>query len=179
MSSHKAPFTAHLRVVASRGKRFETVRSLQRLAYLIYDGADGNGGLIGNASIAVARPGGGQTSQLNGNDQTDYVPGMAVTPQFGNSPARLSIPGFYLLETANDQPWAERTIAHAGAYFTGAGGSNAYRTNPTATVAAEVTALKAIIDAVIAAEVPGEGVTLFRLDYKGITWGDRGFTFPR
>lgn len=178
MSSHKAPFTAHFRVIATRGTRFETIRSLQRLANLIYGGADGVSGLIGEADIAVATPGGGQASQFNASDQTDYYPGCAVTPQFGETPAQVMITGFYLLSTGNAQPWADKTVIHAGAYFTGAGGSNACKVNPTTDVANEVVALKAILDGVIAAEVPGEGVTLFRLDYKGITWGDRGFTFP-
>jgi hypothetical protein len=179
MSSHKAPFTAHFRVIATRGKRFETIRSLQRLAGLIYAGASGTDGLIGEASIQVATPGGGQASQLNASDQTDYYPGCAYTPQFGETPAQLTITGFYLLDTANDQPWSDKTVAFSGDYSTGAGGAQGYRTNPTTAVASEVQALKAIIDAVIAAEVPNESVTLFRLDYKGIIWGDRGFHFPR
>jgi len=179
MSSHKAPFTAHFRVVASRGKRFETVRSLQRYANLLYGGADGASGLIGSSNIEVARPGGGQVSQMNAGDMTDYYPGCAVKPQFGETPAQLMITGFYLLDTGNDQPWSDKQIVHAGEFFTGAGGAQGFKTNPTSAVAAEVQALKVILDAIIAAELPNEGVTLFRLDYKGITWGDRGFHFPR
>lgn len=179
MATHKAPFTAYLRVIPTRGKRFETVRSLQRVARLIYGGADDISGLIGNTNIEIARPGGGQASSLNGSDQTDYHAGCAIKPQFGETPAQISIPGFYKLATANAQPWADRTIVHAGTYFTGAGGAHGYRTNPTTTVAAEVVALKAIINSVISTEVPGENVTLLRLDYKGIIFGDRGFHLPR
>lgn len=186
MSSHKAPFTAHLRVIASRGKRFETVRSLQRLAQLIYGGPDGTSGLIGNASIEIARPGGGQANQMNSNlDQTDYAAGCAVKPQFGETPAQLMIAGFYLVATANAQPWSDKATfspqdatTDAAHSVSRAGGAWGWGSNPSTSVAAEVKALKAIIDGVIAAEVPGEGVTVWRVDYKGIVWGDRGTHFP-
>ncbi len=179
MASHKAQFIAHMRIVASRGKRFETIRSLQRLANLIYGGSDGISGLIGDTNIEIARPGGGQASQLNAVNQTDYYPGCAVKPQFGETPAQLMITGFYLLSTANAQAWPDKTVTHAGESKSGAGGAYGYKTNPATSVATEVQSLKAIIDNIIATEVPGENVTLFRLDYKNIIWGDRGFHFPR
>lgn len=176
----KVPFVVHIRVVPNRGKRFETIRSLQRVARLIYGGGDGVSGLKGETAIEIARPGGGQASGFEGHDMTDYSPGCAVKPQFGQSPAQLMIAGFYLVDNAkNTQPWADRTITHAGAYFTGAGGANAARTNPETAVATQVKNLKTLIDSVIAAEVAGEQVEVFRIDYRGITWGDRGFHFPR
>lgn len=178
--SLKVPFVAHFRIIPNRGKRFETVRSLQRAARLIYGGHDGASGLLGVSAIAVALPGGGQVSGFNGHDMTDYTAGCAVKPQFGQTPAQLMIAGFYLVTDAkNDQPWADQTVTHAGEYFTGAGGANAARTVPTATTIAQMKALKTSLDQVINAELPGEGITVFRVDYSGIVWGDRGFHFPR
>lgn len=176
--SHKAPFVAHFRIVPYRNKRYETIRAMQRLAKFIYSGADGTTGLLGNANLSIAAPGGGQHMSFSDNQNSMYQDGLAIKPQFGETPAQLMIAGFYLLSTANDLPHAEKTVTHVGEYITGAGGAQPYRSNPTATVAAEVVALKAIFDAVLAAEVPGEGVTLFRLEYKGIIFGDRGYTYP-
>lgn len=179
MSSHKAPFVAHFRVVPYRNKRYETIRSLQRVAKFLYSGADGTTGLLGESDLCLARPGGGQHMSFSDDQNSMYQDGLAIKPQFGETPAQLMINGFYLLSTGNALPHPEKEIAHAGETFTGAGGAIPYLSNPTTTVAAEVTALKALIDAVIDADVPDDLVTLFRLEYKGIIWGDRGYTFPR
>ncbi len=75
--------------------------------------------------------------------------------------------------------YSDKTEILGDEYLSGAGGSQSYRTNPSATVEAEVKALKVILDSVIAAKTPNDDMTVFRIDYKGITWGDRGFHFPR
>lgn len=180
MSAKKAPFVAHFRVIPFRGKRFEYIRSMQRIAKLIYAGADGTTGLTGNTNLQVAVPGGGQQQSFSDDQNSGYQNGLAIKPQMGQSPALISIPGFYLTTTGNFQPHDDKQVFYAGAngFFSGAGGAQGYRSNPTATVAAEVKALKAILDGIITAEASGEGVTLFRLEYKGIVWGDRGYTYP-
>lgn len=176
--SHKAPFVVHMRIVPFRGKRFETIRAMQRLAKFIYSGPDGATGLTANTNLQVATPGGGQYMSFSDQQNSMYQDGMAIKPQIGQNPAQLSISGFYLPTTANDQPHADKQVTFTGSYFTGAGGAQPYRSNPTAAVEAQVLALKAIFDAVIAAEAPGEA-TVFRIEYKGIVWGDKGYTFPR
>lgn len=170
--AHKAQFVAHFRVIPDRGKRFETVRSLMRVARLVYDGLDAEDDLV------LAWPGGGQAASFGNSMNSDYEAACAVKPQFGETPAQLMITGFYAVDANNVQPHADKQVFHANAAFTGAGGAQPWLSNPVASVTTEVSALKAIIDAVITAEVPGEGVTLFRLEYKGIIFGDRGYTFP-
>ena len=171
--SHQAPFTAHLRVIPTRGKRFEYVRGLQRIARLIYDG------LAAETDLALAKPGGGQQSSFSDHMNSGYEDGCAVKPRIGQSPAQLMITGFYAVSTANAQPHADKQVTHVGEYFSGAGGAQPWKSNPTDAVEDEVIALKGIIDDVIAAEAAGEGVTLFRLEYKGIIFGDRGYHWPQ
>lgn len=171
--SHRAPFVVYLKVIPNRGKRFEHVRSLQRVARLVYDALDA----IANVQLAI--PGGGQSSQFGNDQNSDYASGLTVKPQFGETPAQLSIAGFVRNNTGNAQPHPDKTIIHAGAYFTGAGGPHTHRANPTSAVETELKSLKSDIENRIAIDVPGETITVFRIDYKGITWGDRGLHFPQ
>lgn len=169
--SHQAPFTIHIKVVPYRRKRFEMIRDLQRIAKVIYDAA------LDESDLALARPGGGQASNFD-NGMAYYADGLAVKPQFGESPAQLMITGFYAISTNNVSPVPERQLIHAGSYVTGPGDIAAHA-NPVSSVATEVAALKAIFDDLIADNVEAAAaVEVFRLDYKGVTWGDRGYTFP-
>lgn len=172
--AHFAPFTAHLRVLPFRGKRFEYIRSLQRLARRVYTALDSN------PDLNLAKPGGGQSSQLFNFMNSDYVDGMAIKPQFGETPAQLAITGFFNADGPNTQPHPDKQLIHTGAFVSGAGGAHPYRAagNPTPAVVSQIKSLKADIEAEIAAELPGEPIVVFRIDYKGITWGDRGFFWP-
>ncbi len=171
--SHQAPFTLYIKVVPQRGKRFEYIRSLQKSANRLY------ANLVENASLNLARPGGGQAGTTANYMNSDYTPGLAVKPQFGETPAQICITGFYLATGSPSQSFAEKQVISAGAYKTGPTDS-VYNSNPTSTIYAEVLALKTIIDAALVTEgLDSEWMArTFRIDYKNVVFGDRGLHFP-
>ena len=178
------PFVAHIKVVPSRlqrGKRFELVRDLQRLGTVVFEELDDI------PSINIAEPGGGQHRNFGRFSDLQY--GTAVKPQIGNTPAQLMITGFINFDIANEQPHPNTQLIHGHvdgvqASQSGPKGNQSWlglEGNPTADVEAEVITLKALIDGALASvtDSTGNPVTLFRLDYKNIIWGDRGHTFPQ
>jgi len=175
------PFTVHIRITPDHGsgeiksKRFEYWRDMQKLATMAYEG------LIDESTIQVATPGGGQQTSASGyraGGMGGMTAGAAAKPQIGQSPAQLQITGFYQSSAQNIQPHPERTLIHAGEVVTGPG-SHSAEANPVATVGTEVAALKTTLETVLDAAFPvGVSYQIFRLDYSGITWGDRGYHFP-
>ena len=184
----QAPFTAYIKVVPLRGRattstggivrragRFDYVRELQKLSAMVYE-------LLSGTSLVLAHPGGGQ-NYLTGRFGT-IVDGGGVTPQFGNKPSLIMIEGFYMAASANpeDQVAARRTLIHSGEVLSGYAGQYPWDSAglPTDAVAEEVADLKAIIENAITSvgDATSAPLKVFRLIYKGITWGDRGHTFP-
>lgn len=181
--SRFVPFTVHIRVVPARpGKRFEYIRALQKIAHLVY------GALAGMANVEVAAPGGGQQQSFGGTDHGGwggYVDGTAIKPQFGETPAQLQLTGFYQASGDNNQTYSNEQVFHgsvggADVGLTGPMGAHNWDATPTATIDSEVKTLKAAMIAAITAALPGNiAFHIFRLDYSGIIYGDRGFTFPQ
>ncbi len=171
--AQQAPFNLFLRMYPQTpGKRFEAIRAAQKLARLAYNA------LSAVTGVTLATPGGGQSNTLDNGFKSDFANGMAYRPQFGQSPALPSIPGFYEVDANNDPPAADKNTISGGDYREGYGGYNLVRENPTTTVANEVKALRTAIDAALATDGLTE-LTVFRIEYKGMVWGDRGQHFPQ
>ncbi len=166
-----APFTVHVRVVVPRpGKRMEYQRQLQRAANHAYTG------LSALAGINVATPGGGQASSQTGF--TNITNGCAVVPQMANQPAQVRIPGFYEVNRDPVQAWAVDQT------FSGGEAKEGHQAHPqdanqSSTIQAEVRTLKALIESGLTAQMPDDvSWNVFRIDYAGTVYGDRGVTFP-
>lgn len=177
--SRFVPFTVHVRVVPRRGfgKRWEQIRDLQKLSVLAYDE------IAAITGVQVAIPGGGQAAQFSDINQRgglgSYAQGTAVKPQIGESPAQFMLTGFYEASGANAQPWADHQRIMGGETFTGPG-PHAHDAVPTTAFTADVKALKTSLQAALTAALPAS-VTwqIFRIDFGGVTYGDKGFHFPR
>ncbi len=176
--SHQAPFVAHIKVVPNRGRRFEHVRDLQRISRLIYENLTDTSNTTLD-ELNVAQPGGGQ---FLATFEGTYANGFAVTPQFGESPARVTVNGF-ILQSANNTTQHSNstvTIISGGERFTGTKAAPWETQISNSATKSEVAALKLLIENAISVVADSSGVDLqvFRLDYKGVIWGDRGHTFP-
>jgi len=193
--SKQVPFTVHIKIFPQRpGKRTENMRELQRIASLISDSVvDAEVGTerwSSGDTINVATPSGGQS--YGGSDAgptgsvssrfSDLSYGGAVVPQFGDAPPQVRITGFYTSSSANNQPHPDTTLVHAGQTLTRAGGAHPWETggNPTSTIETEVKALKTFLETNITAGLPSSiTYKIFRIEYSGIVWGDRGHHFPK
>lgn len=169
------PFTAHIKIHPERPeKRIERTRELQRLAYLAYQS------LAQAPELNLALPGGGQAR--NFGTWSDLVYGTAVKPQFGEAPPQLMITGFW--DAGNTDPWvpqAQVTLIHAGQFVTGPHNNQPWLTTNNHVMDAQVKDLVTMLESTINSGMPAgvDPVSVFRLDYGNVIWGDRGRTFPR
>jgi len=172
------PFTVHIKIIpANPNKRFAHVRDMQKIAHLAYEGLE----TLVPDTINIAQPGGGQHRSFGGTDRggnSGLVHGCAVKPQFGETPAQLQITGFYNSSAQNIQPYPELERIHAGEVLNGPS-AHSWDSVPVTTVVNEVKALKTALEGAITTTLPG-GVTfnIFRLEYSGVMYGDRGYHFP-
>ena len=176
------PFTAHIRIEPRYGstvfknKRFEYWRDMQKLAVFAYEE------LIKETSLNIANPGGGQQTSRSGFENGGVggmTPGTAVKPQIGQSPAQLMITGFQISTAQNIQPYPEYMVFSGGEILEGPG-AHSWDSIPVKTINDEVAELKAtLISALTTGFPPGTVFSVFRIDYSGIVYGDRGYTFPR
>lgn len=167
------PFTVHVKVhPANSDKRVERWRDLQKIAIFVYEGLE----TISPDYINIAQPGGGQHRSYGGLSGLSY--GCAMKPQFGDTPPQLQITGFYNSSSANIQPHSDVEIIHSGETRLG-NRSNSSLVGPVATIDNEVKALKSLLESAIFSALPG-GVefSIFRIDYSGVVYGDRGYHFP-
>jgi len=171
------PFTVHVKIIPeSPGKRFEYIRSMQKCAYLLYEE------LKTNSSINLADGGGGQqfnTSNGGSIGNSALVKGMAVKPQIGETPAQLMITGFYDNNSSTNalpQPSLQRISG--GEVYSGNVAAPA-ENKPNTWVDNDVYNLKGLIETAISNSVPaGFLAKIFRLEYSGVVYGDRGYHFP-
>lgn len=175
------PFTAHVRVRPSYGstelknKRMEYWRDMQKLAVLAHQE------LATEPSIEIANPGGGQhwnTSAVEDAAKGGMASGLAVKPQIGQTPSQMNVVGFHRVDRKNIQPHPEMTVFHAGEVRTAAR-NRPWVANPVSTIEDEVVTLKSTLESAITAALPVDTeFSIFRIDYSGIIYGDRGYTFP-
>ena len=196
------PFTAYIRIEPSYGssdaksKRLEYWRDMQKLAVLAYEALDYYISTnidpdTHTSPITIADPGGGQRISISGfqrGGMGGMAPGTAVKPQIGQSPAQLTITGFYRSMSPNIQPWPNSTIFQGGnvplnpteLLAIQGPGAHPWDSNPVSIVSNEAAALKIILKG--AFDDPNHGFptgtyySIFRLEYSGIIYGDRGLT---
>lgn len=171
------PFTAFIKIVPSlaNGKRFEIIRSAQKLSIALFEEIQNNDG----GKFQLSSPSGGQqNSQTNGAAFSSFANGTAYKPQFGQSPAQLTLSGFYKSEAKNAYTQPEVMRFSGNEQYTGSA-SHLNEVMPTNTVASEVldilTILRNSCDDAFPVTVP---YSVFRLEYNGLVFGDRGLTFP-
>ncbi len=171
------PFTVHVRVTPARGKRSEYLKDLAKLSSLVYNA------MVGIAGLHVATPGGGQNIQSGDENSRgglgSFANATAAKPQIGNSPAQLMLTGFYESDNPNAPTYANVQRFSGGEVYSGPAQHSADAL-PAATVTTEVGTLKAAMEAAIATVLPvGVTATIFRMDYQGVLYGDKGFHFPQ
>ncbi len=182
------PFTAYVKVVPSRGRQTSTTvvrrggkwdytRDLEKLARSVYQQ------LSAVSQLNIADPGSG-VHELAAQFGS-LAEGAAIIPQIGNKPSLVMIQGFYngAATLASTQPYARKTLIHAGEMVSGYSGGYPWATGglPSTAVNTEVVTLKGLIDTALGniTDDSDGNPSLFRLVYKGITWGDHGHHFPK
>lgn len=178
MTTKFVPFTVHIRVTPVRpGKRWEYIRDLQKMGILVYSE------IVNLSGVHVATPGGGQASQFSDIVQRgglgDMAAGMAVKPQIGQVPAQLMITGFYESSANNIQQYNDFQRISGGEVYEGPG-AHSNDAVPVSTINTEAKTLKTSLEGAITTALPA-GITfsIFRLEYAGIIFGDKGFHFPK
>ena len=179
------PFVATFKLFpAHPGSRFENRRELERIGRWLYSA------LSLAPQLQLALPGGGQArpdDNLVSNQFSNMSNACAVKPGFGNTPPQAMVAGFYsttpspdsLVGTDNVQPWPLMQLICCNNVSTGNRANRSIST-PSPSIDAEVKALRALMEANINATIPATiTYTTWKIDYAGILYGDRGFTFPR
>jgi len=174
MTTKWVPFTAYFTANQEGDKRFEKIRNMQKIAVYLFEG------LADNENLSLANPSGGQ--QFNGSGRakggnSSYAAGCGTIPKFGQAPAQLSLTGFYKSTSTNTSPHPVNQLISSGTTYEG---NNAalWENNQNTTINSEVLALKTIFENAID-ELPGwVTVTVNRINYSGILFGNRGIHFP-
>lgn len=182
--SRQIPFTMHIKIAPlgrsglfNHGveKRFEGWRSMQKIAALIYDELDDV------ANLTLAKPGGGQYRSLSGTARgglSGLVYGGAVKPQIGLEPPQVMLAGFWATTGPNDPPFPEHQKISGGTVYEGST-STQWVVSPKTAVDTAVKALKDAVTAKLDAELSDDiEYSVYRLEFSGIIYGNRGRHFP-
>lgn len=188
--SRWVPFTAHIKIMPGvwtgtnspdykkLRKRFAIWRDMQKISQYIYDGLL----TLVPDTLNIAIPGGGQQRSYSGTDYaglSGLVYGTAVVPQFGEKPALAQITGFYNTATVNSFTYSDKMLIHAGEVIEGMN-QHSYEVTPLSATDNQVKALKTAMISAISAELPAAyDFKIFRIDYAGVVYGDRGYHFPQ
>ena len=181
-AGHQAPFTVYFKMAIPAQTRLQSRQEKLRYASKISIALYSN--LANNSNLNIAQPSGSTDSSCYLYNLADIANSMQFKPQFGESPAQLVTTGFYILAT-NPVPTYANSVAvldNQFLYGPQSGPVPLATINPQASVAAEVKALKAIFDAAVATVVLSYSdcaLKTFRINYKSVTWGDRGLHFPQ
>lgn len=171
------PFTAFVKIIPplANGKRFEIIRNAQKLAIALLEEIPN----FDNAKMQIASPGGGQQNDYsNAAALSSFANGTAYKPQIGQSPAQLTISGFYQSDTPNVYTQVDVMRFSGNEQYTGAA-SHLNEVLPRNAIFTDVTDIKTILDDACNAAFPASvDYSLFRLEYSGLVFGDRGLTFP-
>jgi hypothetical protein len=148
---------------------------MQKIGTLIFEGIEDS------VLLNIAEPGGGQHQSFGGQGRSGMsglTRGAAVKPQMGEIPAQASITGFFDANDANDQPHPDKQLLHTGEAVSGPGAAP-WLQNPATATDTGVAALKTELEAQITSNLPsGVVFSIFRIDYSGVVYGDKGYHFP-
>jgi hypothetical protein len=151
---------------------------MQKISQYIYEGLE----TLVPSTLSIAAPGGGQHRSYTGTDHagmSGLVYGTATVPQFGEKPALAMITGFYNSATANAYTYSDKMVLHAGEVIEGMN-QHSYEVTTLSATDNQVKSLKTAMTSAIGASLPAAyDFKIFRLDYAGVTYGDRGFHFPQ
>lgn len=170
------PLTISIKIIPPiPGKRFENIAALSNAAIIAYNT------LKDLPDYQFAIPGGGHNHQISDYTQRSglgsYVNGTAAKPQIGANPAQLVLTGFYRSALSNIQTYEEHTIFAGGSTYTSTAKTRI--TAPDSTIDDEVKTIKNDIETALNSVLPAEyEYSIFRIDYAGIVYGDRGYNFP-
>jgi hypothetical protein len=178
--ANRIPFTAYLRIVPNRGtgKRFEIHRSRERMARQVWEDLND---VLENAmeddglGVNFAVPGGSVTTLTAHSPFSSNESGVAVKPQFGESPDTLTIIGFY--ESNTQYPYPEKQLISAGRVWSGpAAGAPGYSANtePNDANRVDVAALKLLLESAITSVA----IEVIGLEVNGVKYGRGGLHFP-
>lgn len=178
------PFKAYILLnIPMLNKRQEQIHALNKAGYFIQQG------LSKDLALNLAKPGGAPfDDQLYGFGNPISVGHVAVKPQFGDSPPQATIVGFYDINLSayptklnTTLPNNNHTVFHAGSVLTGDNGSQPWIDNPVQTVSDHVKSLKTNLISYISQTYPSSLGTfsVFRIEFNGIIFGDRGYHFPQ
>jgi hypothetical protein len=155
--------------------RWDYYRSLGQLAIQTYEALQSAPG------ITLPCPPASQ-SQLRGPNYSDLAGATGVAPQFGESPNRFMVEAFTdMVDPQKYNPNTDTTVFSGNEVLSGDLGNQPWLKNPKTEVADEVALLKETLETAVASIVDdtGNAPKVYRIYYKGITWGDRGYHFPR
>lgn len=108
-------------------------------------------------------------------------------PQFGQFTSSVVMVGFVTNENTSSIDYRQnsptlslRTVDHNEGSRTGIGGNVQHGQIPSANLLTAVQEFKAAVDAMLATDFVANGISasIYRLDYMGVTFGDRGIHFP-
>ena len=150
-------FKAFVRIVPLEGKRFETIRDMERIADRVEDAIRSFLSVpVDEPLISIATP-------------------VAFTPQFGDKTARLTITGYVQEAALLRADRTDATLDHDNQVMSGQlGGPNMARTVPVADVETAVKSLKALLEAA-SLDVVGH---IYKMEYGGCVYGEGGRSFP-
>lgn len=147
------PFTAFLRITPIRGKRFEIVRDMEKIANNVEAVLDDACG--GSESVPF-----------------DFAKPVAFTPQFGDKTARLTLhghtcPRYEFTKT----PVGLQTVDSDEGIKIGYGTGNASNRIPDTQLDSLAREFKSLIES-------ATGLVMYRLELAGFIYGDKGVAFP-
>ena len=167
------PFTVYIKVVPESGKRFERIRDLQKLSYMVYNALSS----LDPDTISIAKPGGGQASS-NGQ-LSSHINGTGAKLGFGQQPALLMLTGFHKRSLNNNPTSEDYTIISGNETYTGQR-QHTWLSNPTTQTEEGVVELKSALDSAINSELPvSRFYSIYKLDYAGVIYGNKGLHFPQ
>ncbi len=144
-------FKAFVELVPLEGKRWETLRDMERVANDVEAAI-----VAGLSTINIATP-------------------VAFTPQFGNKTARLTVVGTVREDAAIRADRTDATFDHDNSIISGqVGGPNMARTEPTDATDAAVKRLKTLLESASAHLLNH----IYRIEYAGCVYGEGGRHFP-
>jgi len=182
--ANRHPFTAYFKIVPElgNGKRFEAIRSREKIANLVWNDLRNN---LMEANIALPGGSGTWTAASSTDSISTAVGGVAVKPSYGEYPDMLTVVGFFddtgtdlpSQSAAESAPYSQRMLISGGRVWTGpATGAPGYSND---TVPSEYNrALASTIKTALETSITSVSVELVGLEVDGVKYGWGGYHMP-